>query len=58
MARSDEHLRYEKEQPQGEIKTQLRLCEMCEKSTIDNFEMIKKCLTDQEAKKKKQSPHY
>ena len=48
--RSDEHLRYEKEQPRGEIKTHLRLCEMCKKSTIDNFEIVKKCLTDQEAK--------
>ena len=48
--RSDEHLSYEKEQPRGEIKTHLRLCEMCKKSTIDNFEIVKKCLTDQEAK--------
>ena len=23
---------------------------MCKKSTIDNFEIVKKCLTDQEAK--------
>ena len=50
VVRSDEHLRYEKEQPRGEIKTHLRLCEMCKKSTIDNFEIVKKCLTDQEAK--------
>ena len=42
VVRSDEHLRYEKEQPQGEIKTHLRLCEMCERSTIDNFQIVKK----------------
>ena len=42
VVRSDEHLRYEKEQPQGEIKTHFRLCEMCKKSTIDNFEIVKK----------------
>ena len=40
----------EKERPRGEIKTHLRLCKMCKKSIIDNFEIVKKCLTEQEAK--------
>ena len=29
VVKSDEHLRHEKEQPQGEIKTHLRSCEIC-----------------------------
>ena len=50
MVRSHKHLRYEKEQLQGEIKTYLRSCEICKTSTNDNFETVLKKLTDKEAK--------
>ena len=48
--RSEEHLGYEKDLPKSEIKTHLKGCHICRESTIDNFEIIKKCMSDHESK--------
>ena len=48
--RSKEHLDLEKENPLGEIKTHLKSCIICRKCSIEDFQIIKKCSNDQEAK--------
>ena len=50
IVRTLEHLEYEKKEPLGEIKTHLKSCEICKNSTVDNFEILKKCKTDKETK--------
>ena len=50
VVRSGEHLRYETDLPKSEIKTHLKGCHVCKNSTINNFEIIKKCMSDDEAK--------
>ena len=48
--RSKEHLDLEKENPLGEIKTHLKPYAISRKCSIDDFQIIKKCSTDQKAK--------
>ena len=48
--RAEEHLGYEKEKPEGEIKTHVKSCDLCKQSNLDNFQIVKKCLSDHEAK--------
>ena len=50
VVRSEEYLRYEKDLPKNEIKTHLKGCHICRESTINNFEFIKKCMSDHETK--------
>ena len=48
--RSEEHLRFERDLPKSEIKTHLKTCVICQNSSLDNFEVLKKCMSDHEAK--------
>ena len=50
IVRSLEHLEFEKAEPKSEIKEHLKKCLVCRKSNLDNFEIIKKCKSDFEAK--------
>ena len=50
VVRSLEHLEFEKAEPKSEIKEHLKKCLVCRKSNLDNFEIIKKCKSDFEAK--------
>ena len=50
IVKSEEHLRYEKDQPKSEIKIPLEGCLVCRNSTTNNFEIIKKCMSNHEAK--------
>lgn len=50
MVRGLEHLEFEKAKPESEIKVHLRGCEICQRGNFDNFEIIKKCKSDQETK--------
>ena len=45
-----EHLEFEKAEPKSEIKEHLKKCLVCRKSNLDNFEILKKCKSDFEAK--------
>ena len=48
--RSEEHLRFEKDLPKSEIKTHLKTCVICQNSSLDNFEVLKKYMSGHEAK--------
>ena len=50
VARSLEHLEYEKKKPEGVVKDHLNICDICKNSTIDNFDIVRKCRTDRETK--------
>ena len=50
VVRGMEHLDYNKEKPEGEIKTHIKACDICKNCTMDNFEIIKKSRTDQVTK--------
>ena len=43
----EERLRNEIAQPQGEIKNQTKLCEICKESKIDNFDIVLTYFEDQ-----------
>ena len=45
-----EHLEFSQPKPEGEIKTHLQSCSICQKSTLDNFQIMKKCRNDHETK--------
>ena len=45
-----EHLKYEDVKPESEIKSHLGSCNVCKSSSLDNFEILQKCKTDDEAK--------
>ena len=38
------------EKPEGEIKTHLKTCDLCKQSNQDNFQIVKKSMSDHEAK--------
>ena len=42
VVRAEEHVGYEKEKPEGEIKTHLKTCDLCKQSNLDNFQIVKK----------------
>ena len=48
--RSSEHLLYEEKHHKSEIKTHIRNCDICKNSSLDNFNIIKKCNTEREIK--------
>ena len=48
--RVEEHLGYQREKPVGEIKTHLKKCDLCKQSNLDNFQIVKKSMSDHEAK--------
>ena len=48
--RSLEHLEFKKVKPEGEVKSHLKSCEICQNCTIDNFDILKKCKNDREVK--------
>ena len=48
--RSLEHLLYESEKPESEVKSHIRDCDVCKASTLDNFDIMQKCNSDQEVK--------
>ena len=48
--RSLEHLEFEKKEPKSEVKVHLSQCKICQSSSIDNFEVLKKCKNDRETK--------
>ena len=50
MTRCLEHLEFNKSEPKSEIKTHLEHCDICKSSNFENFEIIKKCKSDQETK--------
>ena len=50
VVRAEEHLRYEKDLPKSEIKTHLKGCHICRESNINNFKIIKKCMSDMRLK--------
>ena len=50
MERVEEHLSYEKDKSEGEIQTHLEMCHLCKQIDHDNFQIVKKSLSDHEAK--------
>ena len=43
-------MEFKKAEPKSEIKEHLKKCLVCRNSNLDNFEIIKKCKSDFEAK--------
>ena len=50
IVRSLEHLGYENIEPKSKVKTHLMGCEICKKAKFENFDIVKKCNSDYEAK--------
>ena len=51
MIRGLEHLELDKiKNQESEVTVHLRSCDICKNSSLDNFEIIKKCKSDHEAK--------
>ena len=50
VARSEEYLGFEKDLPKSETKTHLKTCVTYQNCCFDNFEVLKKCTSDPEAK--------
>ena len=50
MVRVEEHLGYERVKPEGEIKTHLKMCDLCKQSNPDNFQIVRKSQSAHQAK--------
>ena len=48
--RSEEIFRFENDLPKNGIKTHWKTCVICQNSSLDNFEDMKKCMSDHKVK--------